>query len=129
MSANLLNPNQQRHLGVMLRLLVEDFEDLASTLPAGPRTIESRSEIKLIRERAESILATIGLDLPTGADPWRRLSALCGAWLVHLHDLHATKLAAYGPVSPALSPHLDPKVVALEDAVRALLYRFEGRRE
>ena len=121
MTLELLNPNQQRHLGVMLRLLAEDFVDLEFHIPSGEWGAEARRRIGDVRKEALGILETFGLAQAGTRDPVRQTATLCGAWLAHLHDLRAVRLSAYGAVAPELSGQLDPRLSDLEGALNRLL--------
>lgn len=126
MTGELLNANQRRHVGAALSLLIDDLETVCLSLPPAPWAVQARQRASSARDQAAAVAAEFGLSKRQRPSPSQRLAALCGVWLARLHDLHAAKLSAYGPVTPGLPARLDPALAHIEDAIGDLLAVVEN---
>jgi len=118
-----LNANQERRLGIGLRMLRQEMAAIASW-PEMERAGEPYGEIRGLLERLRaavaSLEASLGLPserpIPTG----RRLAATAEVWATRMVDLHARHLRAYGKVHPELASVLDPRLDELIGLLDAL---------
>lgn len=113
MDRAILNANQQRRVGTHLRLLGEDFDDLAAW-PELSRPGEPYESLRALIARLTGAVAALARALalpPHEAPPLRRrVMATAEVWASSMEDIKSRHLKAYGRVHPDLGPELDPRV-------------------
>jgi hypothetical protein len=112
-----LNEHQTRHIASVLGLLLDELEQLLTTLPAEPWAEEARDKLRQVQARVLELFDRLHLERPQPAPPRRRLAAYAGVWLVRLEDLRSRTLGRYGPVAGGVAARLEP---ALDAVARAL---------
>ena len=123
MSMNLLNANQQRRLGVHLRLLASDLDTLAEVPELGrdgPDFERVRDAIATARQAAQEIQTSLALPADPSPSFRRRVAAVAEVWAARVEDLFARRLAAYGSVHPDLAARLNPGVEQLRQRLEHL---------
>lgn len=123
MSMNLLNANQQRRLGVHLRLLASDLDTLAEVPELdrdGPEFAQVREALAGARHVAQEIQTSLALPRDPSPSLRRRVAAVAEVWAARVEDLVSRRLAAYGTVHPDLGARLDPRVEELRQRLEHL---------
>ena len=123
MSDALLNENQRRRTVVLLRLLKEEMDGLASwpeLLRPGEPYSGIRARIAEVLVAVEELRRVLALPPFVSAPLRARVMAIAGTWAIHADDLRASNLVGYGEVHPGLREVLDARVDGIAGLLRAL---------